>query len=137
MGLGFGSKAPTAQTVEIKNLANVGLAFLKIKAWRLNMMKRGKTRRPTEEELSLVDQMKYLFEANLYHRLWVENNHCIDPDQCEFCFQTLDDYSKLYYCTEDLYYWVCEECYDKYKFAFRWRVVSEDDDEVYEDNYYK
>ena len=40
---------------------------------------------------------------------------------CEFCWEkALTDKVCTFYCTEDLQYWICEECFRDFKEKFHW-----------------
>ncbi len=42
-------------------------------------------------------------------------------EHCEFCWdKATTDRECTFYCTEDLRYWVCEECFRDFKDRFRW-----------------
>ena len=42
-------------------------------------------------------------------------------EHCEFCWdKAMSDTEGTFYCTEDMYYWVCHECFDDFKNDFNW-----------------
>ena len=44
-------------------------------------------------------------------------------DHCSFCWKkALTDKSCTFYCTEDMYYWICEECFQDFQSEFNWQV---------------
>ena len=44
-------------------------------------------------------------------------------DHCSFCWEkALTDKSCTFYCTEDMYYWICEECFQDFQSEFNWQV---------------
>ena len=46
-------------------------------------------------------------------------------DHCSFCLEkALTDKPCTFYCTEDMYYWICEECFQDFKEKFNWTVKS-------------
>ncbi len=41
---------------------------------------------------------------------------------CEFCWDKALTYEPcVFYCTEDLHYWVCEECFHDFQEEFQWK----------------
>ena len=49
-------------------------------------------------------------------------------EQCEFCWaKALTDKEYSFYCTEDMRYWVCEECFNDFKEKFNWEEKSVDE----------
>lgn len=43
---------------------------------------------------------------------------------CEFCWEkALTDKPGTFYCTEDMYYWICEECFRDFKEKFHWKEI--------------
>ena len=43
-------------------------------------------------------------------------------EHCEFCREkALTDRTCTFYCTEDMYYWVCEECFRDFQKQFNWQ----------------
>jgi len=78
----------------------------------------------------LKGQMDYLKGVRLMHSKWVTLEEQWDHDHCEFCMATLDASTQaMAYCTEDYYYWVCEQCYNDFKEVFEWVLVDEPDDD--------
>ena len=46
-------------------------------------------------------------------------------DHCSFCLEkALTDKPCTFYCTEDMYYWICEECFQDFREKFNWTVKS-------------
>lgn len=44
-------------------------------------------------------------------------------EHCEFCWEkATTDTACTFYCTEDLYYWICEECFRDFRETFRWQL---------------
>ena len=42
-------------------------------------------------------------------------------EHCEFCWdKAMTDTEGIFYCTDDMYTWVCEGCFDDFKDDFRW-----------------
>ena len=67
----------------------------------------------------------YLKEKELYHAFYNQRITTTDHDHCEFCgktFSDLPDTLKEGYCTSDFYYWVSEDCFERYKDRFQWTV---------------
>ena len=49
-------------------------------------------------------------------------------EHCEFCWEkALADKSCVFYCTDDLYYWICEECFRDFREMFNWTEKSVDE----------
>lgn len=47
---------------------------------------------------------------------------------CEFCREkALTDKVCTFYCTEDMNYWVCEECFRDFQNKFRWQEKPAED----------
>lgn len=48
-------------------------------------------------------------------------------EHCEFCRdKALTDKQSVFYCTEDMYYWVCEDCCRDFKEQFHWQLLSQE-----------
>ena len=46
-------------------------------------------------------------------------------EHCEFCWKkALTDKNCEFYCTEDMYYWICAECFRDFREKFNWKVKS-------------
>ena len=44
---------------------------------------------------------------------------------CEFCQEkALTDKNSIFYCTDDMQYWICEECFRDFRERFNWTVKS-------------
>ena len=57
-----------------------------------------------------------------------EKIQCFWHEHCEFCWEkALTDKSCTFYCTEDMYYWVCEECFQDFQSKFNWQVGTEEE----------
>ena len=49
-------------------------------------------------------------------------------EHCVFCSEkALTDKECTFYCTEDMRYWVCEECFNNFKEKFNWEQKSAED----------
>ena len=49
-------------------------------------------------------------------------------EHCEFCWEkALTDKACTFYCTEDMYHWICEECFSDFREKFAWQVKSAED----------
>lgn len=82
-----------------------------------------------KEDWRLNDQMDYLDGEKLVRDTFkaTETN---DHDHCCFCWETFSECPEdthIGYCTDDRYCWVCEECYNDYKFIFRWDTADRAD----------
>ena len=46
-------------------------------------------------------------------------------EHCEFCWEkALTDKYCEFYCTEDMHYWICAECFHDFREKFNWQVKS-------------
>ena len=62
------------------------------------------------------DKSEYL-EGEKIQLLW--------HDHCEFCWEkAMTDTECEFYCTKDMRYWICKECYEDFKDKFNWTVKS-------------
>ena len=62
------------------------------------------------------DKKEYL-EGEKIQLFWHEH--------CEFCWEkALTDKDCVFYCTEDMYYWICAECFRDFREKFNWKVKS-------------
>ncbi len=44
-------------------------------------------------------------------------------EHCFFCWnKAATDAQCVFYCTEDMQYWICEDCFEKYRQKFGWGV---------------
>jgi hypothetical protein len=85
-----------------------------------------------DSDWRLMGQEKYLQGVSLHHRRYRRplNNPDWDHDHCEFCWAKLmvEDYPEVLhqgYCTQDEYYWICDECFRDFKSRFNWTVREE------------
>ena len=49
-----------------------------------------------------------------------------EHEHCEFCWETISshlDAINVGYCTDNLYRWVCPNCFNELKQLFHWEVV--------------
>ena len=47
-------------------------------------------------------------------------------DHCEFCWADVTpELDGEFYCTENLYTWICPECFRDFRESFRWTVAGE------------
>ena len=52
-------------------------------------------------------------------------------DHCEFCWEDVTtDTECEFYCTKDMYYWICPECFDDFQDSFGW--IEKDSSELFE-----
>ena len=73
----------------------------------------------------LTNQDAYLQGATLVHQPWKPADPRNDHDHCEFCWAKFADYDGCLhagYATDDLYYWICNECFHDFKERFQWKV---------------
>jgi hypothetical protein len=85
-----------------------------------------------DSDWRLTGQEKYLHGVSLQHRRYrrPSNNPDWDHDHCEFCWAKfmVEDYPEVLhqsYCTQDEYYWICDECFRDFKSRFNWTVEEE------------
>ena len=63
----------------------------------------------------LFPDKKDWLEGEKIQHLWHEH--------CEFCWdKATTDNDCEFYCTEDMRYWICKECFDDFKEKFEWAV---------------
>ena len=56
-----------------------------------------------------------LLEGERIQRFW--------HDHCEFCWDKACTYEDgEFYCTKDMYYWICAECFNDFAERFHWQV---------------
>ena len=49
-------------------------------------------------------------------------------EHCEFCCdKALTDSPSIFYCTKDLKYWICEECFNDFRARFNWQEKTSDE----------
>jgi len=66
---------------------------------------------------------------------WTTIDDSWDHDHCKFCMKTLDaSTEELAYCSEDYYWWICEECFQEYRDEFEWNLVDMPEGEESEDD---
>ena len=67
----------------------------------------------------LTDQIKYLSGKEFkYGHFFAKGNN--DHSHCEFCWKKFYDGDPCYL-DNDLYYTVCEDCYNDFKEKFGWK----------------
>lgn len=77
------------------------------------------------DDWRITNQKSYLKDKTLIHTediLIMKSDH----EHCAFCFDKFGEYPDCLqkgYCTEDLYYWICEECFEDFKEQFNWTVL--------------
>ena len=48
-------------------------------------------------------------------------------EHCEFCWEkTMINITGEFYCTKDMYHWICKECFEDFKEQFGWTVKTAD-----------
>ena len=65
---------------------------------------------------------------NLYYKKYSKYSEKWEHDHCEFCglkFSEKEGDLHHGYCTEDEYYWICENCFEDFKEMFHWKVVED------------
>ena len=72
----------------------------------------------------LNGQEKYLYGVKLKHINIKDKSNPSDHEHCEFCLEKISNYSDTIheaYCTEDEYYWICDNCYNDFRAMFNWK----------------
>jgi len=80
-----------------------------------------------QNDWRLTNQEKYLLNARLQKKAYVQPTLTWDHDHCEFCWAkfmegTHNDVLHEGYCTENEKCWICEQCYQDFKDTFNFRV---------------
>ena len=53
-------------------------------------------------------------------------------EHCEFCWEkATTDMKGVFYCTKNMYYWVCPQCFNDFKTAFGW--TEKEESELFEE----
>lgn len=73
------------------------------------------------------DAVRFVKEMNRGHEyLEGEKVQHFWHKHCEFCWEkALTDKSGVFYCTKDMKYWICEECFRDFCDQFHWQVKPE------------
>lgn len=86
------------------------------------------TKEEWEKDWRNNGQENYLLGVSLSYRKYVAPSKTWLHDHCVFCWATISEDGKndLHegYTTSDLYYWICDDCYNDLKDIFGWKVVS-------------
>lgn len=70
-------------------------------------------------QVEITHRWEELLEGESVGRFWHEH--------CEFCWEkAYTDKPCVFYCTEDLKWWICEECFHDFQEKFRWSVSREE-----------
>lgn len=116
------------------------------KDWRLNGQEEHlsgatlyKVTFPAFWEVSYQEQNRFYQKISRYAKHFVEQMHRGKEDlegekiqhfwheHCDFCWEkAMTDTPCTFYCTEDLCYWVCEECLHDFQQHFGWTEQSQD-----------
>lgn len=73
----------------------------------------------------LMGQEKYLLDKDLMYKSY--RGKINEHEHCEFCMIKFGDNEEdLHegYCTLDMYYWICKDCFNDFKEMFHWNIVS-------------
>ena len=72
------------------------------------------------------DAESYVKETNKWHELLEgENIQRFWHEHCELCGEkAMTDMNCTFYVTDDLRYWICEECFHDFKEQFHWQEKS-------------
>lgn len=78
------------------------------------------------DDWRLNNQEEYLLNRILRRRTWFSNKADWDHDHCEFCMKKIskqgDDENEAYVTTGDGYHWICNSCFEDFRFRFKWTV---------------
>lgn len=83
---------------------------------------------PAPDDWRRQGQHKFLTGVVMIRTAWEQYGPDWDHDHCDFCwakFSIHDDDLKYGWTTEDQYHWVCDECYNDFKYEFGWVVAEE------------
>lgn len=78
---------------------------------------------PENDDWRIQGQGKYLAGKEFIFREWATKNPEWEHDHCEFCWNKFVAGTKGY-CTLDLYYWICETCFNDFKEMFHFKIVD-------------
>ena len=75
------------------------------------------------------DAKQYVKDSNKGHEfLKGEKIQHFWHEHCEFCCdKALTDSPSIFYCTKDLKYWICEECFNDFRARFNWQEKTSDE----------
>lgn len=79
------------------------------------------------EDWRLNGQERYLYGAQIKRMKFCNKATKSDHEHCEFCFEKISDHTDTIheaYCTEDEYYWICDNCYNDFKSIFHWKLIN-------------
>lgn len=82
-----------------------------------------KTKHPKSNDWRRQGQESYLKDVTLTKKEYKPYRQGWEHDHCEFCgvkFSLCKDDLTEGYSTPNYYHWVCEECYEDFKFEFGW-----------------
>ena len=80
------------------------------------------------EDWRITNQAMYLEGVKLKRLEYVDRTNDSDHDHCEFCMDKFSDNpGDLHagYCTPDCYYWICDKCFNDFKYSFKWQVIDD------------
>ena len=78
---------------------------------------------------------KILRNAENFVKIYPDKKEYLDCDKaqllwhehCDFCWEkTMTNTECEFYCTKDMYHWICKECFEDFKDKFGWTVKSAD-----------
>ena len=73
-----------------------------------------KVERCAQNYVNVSNRAHEYLEGEKIQHLW--------HDHCEFCFEkAMTDKVGIFYCTEDLTYWICEKCFQDFREKFNWQ----------------
>lgn len=75
-----------------------------------------------KDDWRLMNQEVYLKGKKLFH---INYNQKERHDHCEFCMEKFISKKQIGYCTEDYYYWICENCFKDFQKMFNWEIINE------------
>ena len=84
--------------------------------------------KPSLNDWRRQGQERYLFGVKLIARDYHPYNSGWDHDHCEFCgikFSLFEGDLGKGYSTEDEYHWICNQCFDDFKYEFAWQLEND------------
>lgn len=72
----------------------------------------------------LRNQKEFLDHKKLFKTHYYQPRTDWEHDHCSFCWEKFTSFDQIGYCTEDYYWWICEECFNDFRRTFSWEVVG-------------
>lgn len=68
-----------------------------------------------------MNQEVYLKGKKLFH---INYNQKENHDYFEFCMEKFISEEQIGYCTQDYYYWICENCFEDFQNMVNWEIIN-------------